>query len=58
VITAVKGLPDGAPKGACEDGTDLVPIHYSLPSTDPLPYDVSSEFTDQTYVPEQSYNSK
>lgn len=59
VTTAVKGLPNGAPKAACEDGTDLVPSHFFPPSTNPLPYEVDiSHFTGQTYVPGQSYNSK
>jgi len=55
----VEGLPNGAPRLACEDGTDLVPSHFFPPSSDPLPYVVNiSHFVGQTYVPDQQYSSK
>ena len=55
----MQGFSSGAPPGACEDGTDLVPGHVVQPSTDPLPYEVDiSEFVCQSYIPTKTYKSK
>ena len=55
-IPIVNGFPDGAPEAACND---LLPQHGGSPSTDPLPFVVNtSEFVNQTYIPNQLYASK
>ena len=58
VITAVQGLPGGAPPEACGITTDIEPDHGASPSDTPLPYSVDlSDFTGGQYIPEDIYIS-
>ena len=56
----VNGRPDGAPRAACEDGTNIVPDHVpNSPSTSLFPYSVDiSSIPSSGYVPGQNYTSK
>ena len=55
----VSGRPEGAPRAACEDGTNIVPGHGGSPQTIPVPYSVNlSGFPDLRYIPGQMHNSK
>ena len=60
VITAVYGMPEGAPPEACGTTTDIVPSHAGIsPSDTPLPYSVDiSDFTGDQYIPGDTYTSK
>ena len=56
----VNGRPEGAPEAACEDGTNIVPVHVpNSPSTSPVPYSVDiCDIPSSGYVPGQNYTSK
>ena len=56
----VNGRTGGAPRIACEDGTNIVPGHTpNLPPTSPVPYSVNiSGIPSSGYVPGQNYTSK
>ena len=65
VTVTVRGNSIGAPKIACEDGTDLVPGHYFTSSTGSSPYEVDTSETlcpslqvNCTYIPGNLYNSE
>ena len=58
-IVVIRGYPTGAPLEACKSGTNIVPNHGVLPSTNPLPYSVDlSNFTDNAYIPGKAHKSK
>ena len=55
----VYGRPNGAPRAACEDGTNIVPGHApNPPSTSPVPYSVDISSLLNGYNPGENYNSK
>ena len=56
----VCGKPDGAPRRACEDGTNVIPYHTpNPPSSSPVPYSVNFNNIPSTgYIPGKNYKSK
>ena len=58
--TVVLALPDGAPVGACEGGSNIVPLHNRLnnTATGAVPFTVDISDVGNSYRPGINYTSE